>query len=70
MYFVQLRIAMNREETKALLDTFDEETLTRYEVFHQAHLPKAIMRNFVGNLVGPVPASVAIGQILALILVV
>ena len=52
---------MNREETKALLDTFDEETLTRYEVFRRAHLPKAIMRKVVGNLVGPVPASVAIG---------
>ncbi|KAJ3304278.1 transcription initiation factor TFIID subunit 11 [Kappamyces sp. JEL0829] len=57
---------LNREETKALLDTFDEETLSRYEVFRRAHLPKAAMRKVVSNLVGPIPASVAIGKALEL----
>ncbi|KAJ3260310.1 transcription initiation factor TFIID subunit 11 [Boothiomyces macroporosus] len=52
--------SIGREETKALLDTFDEETLNRYEAFRRAHLPKATMRKVVANLVGPVPASVAI----------
>jgi hypothetical protein len=53
---------IGREETKALLDTFDEITLSRYEVFRRAHLTKASMKKIVSNLVGPVPASVAIGK--------
>jgi transcription initiation factor TFIID subunit 11 len=53
-------ISIGQEETKALLDTFDEQTLSRYEVFRRAHLPKTSMRRIVSNLVGPVPAPVAI----------
>lgn len=54
---------IGREETKALLDTFDDVTLSRYEVYRRAHLPKATMKKVVSNLVGPIPASVAIGII-------
>ena len=57
---------IGREETKALLDTFDEITLSRYEVFRRAHLTKATMKKIVSNLVGPIPASVAIGNCMLL----
>lgn len=53
--------SIGREETKALLDTFDQETLSRYEVFRRAHLPKSTMKKIVTGLVGPIPASVGIG---------
>jgi transcription initiation factor TFIID subunit 11 len=53
-------MSIGQEETKALLDTFDEQTLSRYEVFRRAHLPKTSMRRIVSNLVGPVPTPVAI----------
>ena len=46
---------------RRLLDTFDDETLNRYEAFRRAHLPKAHMRKLISQMVGPVPASVAIG---------
>lgn len=52
--------SIGQEETRALLDTFDETTLSRYEVFRRAHLPKTSMRRIVSNLVGPVPGPVAI----------
>lgn len=51
---------LSRHETKALLDTFDDTTLERYEVFRRAHLPKSVMRKQVSLLIGPVPTSVAI----------
>jgi hypothetical protein len=50
--------------SRRLLDTFDDETLNRYEAFRRAHLPKAQMRKLVSQMVGPVPASVAIGIVL------
>ena len=52
--------SLGKEETRALLASFDDETLNRYEAFRRAHLPKAVVRKIVSQLVGPVPASVAI----------
>ena len=52
--------SIGKEETRQLLASFDDETLNRYEAFRRAHLPKANVRKIVSQIVGPVPASVAI----------
>ncbi|KAI8920654.1 hTAFII28-like protein conserved region-domain-containing protein [Entophlyctis helioformis] len=51
----------DREAIRALLDTFDEEQLHRYEAYRRAHLPKAAVRKMVQTIVGGiVPASIGI----------
>ena len=52
--------SIGKEETRALLASFDDENLDRYEAFRRAHLPKAAVRKIVGQLTGAAPASVAI----------
>ena len=42
------------------MDSFDEETINRYEAFRRAHLPKTQVRKVLTSLVGPVPQSSAI----------
>ncbi|KAI8909756.1 taf11 protein [Gorgonomyces haynaldii] len=51
----------DRQAIKALLDTFDEEQLQRYEAYRRAHLPKAQIKKMVSNYIGQsIPQSVAI----------
>ncbi|KAJ3092367.1 hypothetical protein HK102_008156 [Quaeritorhiza haematococci] len=51
----------NREAMKALLDTFTEEEMSRYETYRRSHLPKNAVKKLVQSLMGqPVPQNIGI----------